>query len=56
MTTYAVPLTGTEAIIATLQAKLAIAEARSQWGTRKQRESEAEAAAKYRARLSELGN
>lgn len=54
--TYCEPLTGTDAIRATLQHKLAIATARSQWGTRKQRQTEAEAAARYRARLDELGD
>lgn len=55
MSTYAEPLTGRDAVVATLRHKLAIAEARSTWGTLKQRVSEAEAAEAYRARLRELG-
>jgi hypothetical protein len=48
------PLTGREATIATLRHKLAIAEARSEWGTKAQRQRETEAAATYRAKLAAL--
>ena len=55
-TSYAAHLNETDRVVATLKHKLAIAEARSTWGTKKQRTAETEAAAKYRARLRELGH
>jgi hypothetical protein len=53
---FAEPLNHADAVIATLLAKIAIADARSQWGTKKQRAEQSAAAATYRAKLSEAQN
>lgn len=46
---------GDELIVATLQHKLAIATARSEWGSKRQRTEEAANAERFRARLAEYG-
>lgn len=50
----AIPLPEREATIATLIAKIAIADARSTWGTKVQRAAETANAERFRARLAEV--